>query len=149
MTVASIGSQSDLIVAAAARGVIADFTYAQTRAISLRKKVFIQQTANQYALLSRDTDASAMTLLKNPISHDSYVTAFQTGTGSLRNVSLSGWNFGSVSMIGFDELGCPFTYDVAQNKSVSMTSSGSLSLTSDAAKVTINVQPFTGELTAE
>lgn len=148
MTIASAGSQGDLVCAAAARSVMADWSYAQTRASSEHKKIFIQRAGNQYSLLARTSVSAPLIVVEHPINHTAYAVTFGSGETPLSRVTLTGWNFGSSTIIGFDELGSPFTYDAVSNTCTSMTTTGSLSLASGNTTVAITLQPFTGDLTA-
>ena len=142
-----IGSRDDLVASAASRALMADLVYAQNRAIATQKKHFVQFTGQQYTLLARDSDASALYTLTHPINKTPYAFTFGTARSALENSSLTSTNFGGPTILGFDELGSPFSYD--GTTSTSLVNSGTIVITSGAASLTIAVEPFTGELSVQ
>lgn len=147
-----MGSRSDLVASAAARTVMSDMIYAQNRAIAMQKKQFVQFVGQQYNLQTRDTDTSALYTITHPVTKNNYSLTFNTTASGLGNVTLTSASFGGKSVLGFDELGSPFSFDSAAGPNGTVTplaSTGSIVITSGSASLTISVEPFTGEVTVQ
>jgi type II secretion system protein H len=141
-----LGTRDDLKASSAARLMISDLMYAQNLAISKQRKHYIQFSGQQYTLLARETDASPLQSITNPITKDPYTTGFSSRPG-LEGVSIGTVDFGGSNIIGFDDLGSPFSFD---GTSVTpLTSAARITLQSGELQLTILVEPFTGDTSVE
>ncbi|WP_428939945.1 pilus assembly FimT family protein [Fontivita pretiosa] len=144
-----IGTRDDLVASAAARVVMADLIYAQNRAIAMQKKHFVQFVGQQYTLMTRASDTSPLTAITHPVDKTDYVTAFGVRYSGLENASLGTINFGGPSIIGFDELGSPFSFDPATGIIAPLTSPATIQVCCGSHRLTIAIEPFTGETTVQ
>jgi prepilin-type N-terminal cleavage/methylation domain-containing protein len=145
MIVPSIGTRDDLNAESAARVVMADITYAQSRAIATQTMQYVQfNVAGQnYALCS---SMSPVTYLTHPVNLTNYITTF--GTGELSSSSLASINLGSgLAVLAFDELGAPYAYNTSSQTTSSISAPATIVVQSGPAQVTISIQQYTGQLT--
>ena len=139
-----IGSRSDLVVSSGARVVMADLIYAQNRAIALQKSHYVRFSNQTYTV----SDSTALTAITHPGTKDPYTLTFNTKNTPLENIHLNGTGFGGTStVLGFDELGSPFSYDIGTNTVTPLAAAGTIEIQSGNCKLTISVEPYTGETT--
>lgn len=144
-----IGSRNDLTVAAAARVLMADMIYAQNRAIATQRRQFVQFVDQQYTLLTRDSDSSPLYAITNPVTKNPYSLTMGSDASGLKNVKIDSTNFGGPTVIGFDELGAPFSYDAGTDTITPLTAAGTIVISCGANTLTISIEPYTGEATVE
>ena len=142
MIIPQIGSRDDLVVSAAARVMMSDLIYAQNRAIALQKPHYVRFDGQQYTV----SDSTSLAAITNPVSQNPYSVTFQSAGTSLSNVTLGSWGIGGQNTIGFDEMGCPFSYDGVGTASLGSAGTISIHSLNEAATLTISVEPFTGEV---
>ncbi len=142
--VPQIGSRDDLKVASAARMIMADLAYAQSRAISSQRKQYVEFDDQQYALQSRANDADDLSAISHPVNPGNYTV--NLNTGPLAGVVITETAFGSTTVLAFDELGSPLQYNPATNTSAALTSPGIIHIQSGTRILTISIEPYTGEL---
>jgi type II secretion system protein H len=142
-----IGSRDDLRAAAAARTVMSDLIWAQNSAIAQQRRYYVQFGGQQYTVLSRAADVDPLVTATHPITKNSYIVPFDTRTNGTDGVTLGTPNFGvaGVTIIGFDDLGSPFAYDVGTNTSTPLTAAGTIPVICGGQTLTISVEPYTGE----
>jgi type II secretion system protein H len=143
--VPQLGARDDLKASAGARMLIADLSYAQSRAIATQRKQYVQFTGQQYFILSRTSDNAALTQIAHPVNPGNYVISFDSGP--LSGVRVIESTFGTSSMVAFDELGSPMQYDSQTNTSTALTSPGIIRIQSGEQIMTITIEPYTGEMT--
>jgi general secretion pathway protein H len=143
MIIPQLGSRDDLVVSAAARMMMADLIYAQNRAISQQKPHYVSFGGQQYTV----SDTTAMTPITHPVSQNPFTVAFGTAGSNLENAKLDSWGFGGPAIIGFDEMGSPFSYDGVGTSSLGAAGTIAISNSSGSIKLTISVESFTGETT--
>ena len=143
-----ISSRDDLKADSLARVVMADVLYAQNRAVATQKVHYVRfdKAAQRYDVLERMTPTEALVL--HPVSQN----PFQVPTGSsrtdgLKTVQLDAVSFDGQSVLAFDELGTPHAYNTTTLTMSAMTA-GSITLRCGTHTVVINIEPFSGELTA-
>jgi prepilin-type N-terminal cleavage/methylation domain-containing protein len=142
-----LGTRDDLKAAAAARMLISDFMYAQNLAISRQRPHYIQFVDQQYTILSRDTDTSPLVAILHPINKNSYVVSFDGATVGIDDVKIDSIDFGGATIIGFDELGSPFTYDGVTV--TPLASAAKITLKCGEVSLTASIEPFTGEASVQ
>ncbi len=142
--VPQIGSRDDLKCAAAARVMIADLSYAQSRAISAQKKQYVEFDDQQYTIKSRITPTDPLTAITHPVNPGSYVT--RMNTGPLTGVMIDQSVFGTADSVAFDELGSPLSYDPATGTTSTLSSPGIIRIQSGDRILTISIEPYTGEM---
>lgn len=140
--VPQLGSRDDLKVAAAARMMIADLSYAQNRAITTQKKQYVVFVSQQYSLLSRNSDAAPLVAVAHPVNPGNYVSTLDSGP--LSGVTITEVDFGGASVLAFDELGSPLAYSGSGTST--LTSPGTIKIESGGQKMTISIEPYTGEM---
>lgn len=140
-----ISSRDDLRVAAAARVVMSDLMYVQNRAIATQKKHFVVFSGQTYTVQSRASDVSPLTTITHPITKGNYVSEFGTSASSANGMNLCTLGTSSVDILGFDELGAPFSYNAGTGASTSLSASATIPVTAGAKTLTISIEPFTGE----
>jgi type II secretion system protein H len=144
-----LGSRNDLIAAAAARTVMADLLYAQNRAIATQKPHFVQFAGSSYTVSTRDTSASARYTITNPVSRAPYIVSLGTQGTGLSDASIASVDFATQPVMGFDELGSPFSYIPASNTLTPLAQTGTITISSGSFNLQILVEPYTGELTVQ
>jgi prepilin-type N-terminal cleavage/methylation domain-containing protein len=142
-----IGSRDDLTAAAAARVMMADLIYAQNRAIATQQRQFVWFNGQQYTLMALDSSSTLQTI-EHPVNLTAYTQVFGQSRTAFEKVSLNSWDFGGPSIIGFDELGSPFSYDSSTGTQTARASAGTIVIKCGASTLTVAVEPFTGETTA-
>jgi len=145
IVVPQLGSRDDLRAASATRQVMADLIYAQSRAISTQHKHYIEFAGNQYTISSRPDDSSSLTTITHPITKEPYVQTVGVANTPLEKVKINSINFASTSWVCFDEFGAPFTYDPNTNTLTTMSSIGTIEIGCGTEKLTISVEPYTGD----
>lgn len=153
IVVPQISSADDVKTGSAARVVMADLMYAQSRAIATQSYQYVtfDASAQTYAL-SSGMPVSASNTLDHPVEHRPYVTAFGTGSArTLGTVSFNSVSFDGKSTLAFDALGTPYAYDAAAAVGARLTplNSGSLKLSSGDQSLTISIEPYSGEMTVQ
>lgn len=143
LIVPQIGDHDDLKAAAAARVVMSDLIYAQNRAISTQQKHYVQFAAGTPQGYTVYSPISPATIIQHPIQHQDYIARFGT-TAGLSQASLGQVDFGGQKTIAFDELGAPYSYD--GTTVTALAAPGSIEVQSGKFKLTITVQPYTGEI---
>jgi prepilin-type N-terminal cleavage/methylation domain-containing protein len=153
MILPAISTSDDLQVAAASRVLQGDLLYAQNRAIALQKTHYIEFNGNSYTLYARDSGASAPYVINNPVTNAPYTTTFGAGgSASFANIAIGTENFGSGSTsLSYDDMGSPWAYNAQADTATTMTQTGSIVLqtASGTFPVTVTIQPYTGEATAQ
>ncbi len=143
IVIPQINSRGDLKAAAASRAIMADFVYAQTRAIDRQTTEYItfNAAAQTYALQEGTPPAT----LTNPVTQSPYVQVF--GGSGFTEVTLTSAAFDGKTTIAFDEIGAPYSYDSITGQAA--LASGQIKIASDGFTMTLNVQPYTGEITVQ
>ncbi len=153
IVVPQFASADDVKAGSAARVVMADLMYAQSRAIATQSYQYVTFDASaQTYTLSGGMPVSTSNTLDHPVEHRPYVIAFGTGSArSLSSVSFNSVSFDGKSTVAFDALGTPYSYDpaAAAGNRLSPLSNGSLKLSSGNQTLTINIEPYSGELTVQ
>jgi prepilin-type N-terminal cleavage/methylation domain-containing protein len=145
IVVPSIGSRDDLRAASMARVVMADLIYAQNRAVSLQKVQYVRfNTATQlYEVLD---SIGPDVLVTHPVEQKPFQVKLSNGrTDDLRFVKLDTVSFDGKAVMAFDELGTPLSVDTGTGTKSPMVS-GNIVLDSGGYKLTISVEPYSGEL---
>lgn len=137
-----IGTRDDLRAAAAARVVMSDLIYAQNLAISTQQTKYLRFGLSDYGLYNAGTASTALT---HPVNKTPFVVTF--GVGALRDVSLQSKSFDGQTTLAFDELGAPYAYQSVGGTLTPLASAGQITLRSGSVTLTINIEPFTGEVT--
>lgn len=144
--VPAIGSRDDLKVSAAARVLMADLLYAQSRAITTQKLTYVKFDPGDgsYSLLS---SLSPARVLDHPVQGGEFVMRFGASAGSgLRGVTLGGADFDGHSILAFDELGSPMSVH-GGTRAVTALGSGRIQLSSGSRTLAVEIEPFTGDIT--
>ena len=146
IVVPAIGSRSDLKATSAARMIMADLIYTQNRSIAQQKYHWVRfdKAAQTYEVL--DQIYPSAVLVTHPVEASNFVvTLGPSGAKPIRDVTIDSALFDGKSILAFDELGTPYAYDAGTNTLTPMTS-GSIVLACGTLKLTITVEPFSGEL---
>ena len=146
IVVPAIGSRSDLKATSAARMIMADLIYAQNRSISQQKKHYIRfdKTAQTYEVLEQISPSAV--LIKHPVEASNFVVNLgNNGAKPIRDVTLDTITFDGKTILAFDELGTPLAYDASTSTDTPMNA-GKIILACGTLKLTITIEPFSGEL---
>lgn len=157
IVIPQIGTRDDLNVATAARAMMADLIYAQNLAIAQQKPYYVRFYGQSYSVCDSNTLVPIDHPLKPAINGGKYIVTFgdqATPTPSgvtpgLERVSITQPSFLGQPVLGFDEMGQPFSFDASTTTSTTLTSAGTIQLQSGTNTLTISVQPFTGEATVQ
>lgn len=146
IVVPAIGSRDDLKTTSAARMLMADLIYAQNRSISQQKMHWVRfdKAAQTYEILEQMTPA--VVYIKHPVEASNFIVQLgDTGQKPIRSVTLDNITFDGKTILAFDELGTPYSYDAGTSVLTSLTA-GSVRLASGPLTMTITIEPFSGEL---
>jgi MSHA pilin protein MshC len=153
VVVPNLGQRNDLVVASAARVVVADLLYAQNRSIqtqSLRYVVF--DVANQkYSLLTSNPTAWPMTYETNPTLNQNYVTKFGANSGyaGLKTVSLQAPSVDGYTAMAFDEIGQPYSCDPSTGITTPLVNAATIPVKCGTFTLTVRVEPYTGAMSVQ
>jgi len=155
----AVSNRDDMRASSGARLVMADLIYAQNKAISGQKPIYVWfQPDNQlYAIYDVAPTAATTTAqaidhpLKPPTFNGKYVTAFQVANSQTERISLGTANFAGTTCLRFDELGVPQSYNIAAATVTPLTglTIGTVPVTCGKFTLTVQVEPYTGELTVQ
>ena len=146
IVVPAIGSRSDLKATSAARMIMADLIYAQNRSIAQQKMHWVRFDAvnEQYEVLEQISPGPVY--IKHPVEAQDFIVKIGgTGTKAIRDVSIDTVGFDTKTVLAFDELGTPYSYD-AGTQAMSPMTTGNICLKCGDLRLTIVVEPFSGEL---
>lgn len=141
-----IGNRDDLRAASMARAVMADLAYAQGRAVTLQQPQYVRfdTVNNKYDVLSQITPTPQ--IITHPVNKTPFTVLLGSGRkDNLKDVVLDAVSFDTRTVLMFDELGTPRSYNLATNTSAAMVA-GSVRLKSHNYTMTITVEPYSGEL---
>ena len=140
VVVPQLGSQSGLRAASGARLLMSDLMYAQSRAISQQKNVYVvfDVAAQNYQLFV----GSPMVAMTHPVTKDPYLVQFDSI--GMNEVALDSAAFGSTPTLVFDSLGVPHSADGA-GVLQDMTANGEIIIRSGDKALHVEVSAFTGE----
>ena len=136
-----IATRDDLRCASAARQLMGDLLYAQSRSIALGKMHYVQfnKATGVYQVLDNMSPANVIT---NPLSQQAYTIT--VGTGPLANVTINTASFDGNPTVAFDAMGVPYTWD-ATNGPVALTA-GSVVFKAGKNQKTVTVSPYSGQI---
>ncbi len=145
MVIPQIGSRDDLRCAASARVVMSDLIYAQNLAISGQRTIYVRFTSTGYGIYDTPTGT---TPILHPINRSAFTAIFGSGgTTGLTGSAISSTSFDGATVVAFDELGAPYSYNSVANSHTALTAAGAIVIASGSYQLRIEVEPFTGEIT--
>ena len=138
-----LSTRDDMRAASAARTLMADLLYAQNRSIALQKYHYVSfnTAANSYQVMDSPTN-----VITHPVELAPYVVPF--GTGNLSKVKINSASFDGQTIIAFDSLGVPYSYNSGTNTTTALVS-GSIVINCGAFNLTVSVKPYSGEVTVQ
>jgi len=139
--VPQMAPRNDLQCASAARSLMGDLLYAQSRSIALGQMQYVQfnTSTNTYQVL--DT-ISPNHVITHPVNQTPYTVT--TGTGSLPNVAINSASFDSNTTVAFDSMGIPYSWTSGTGPVA--LSAGSVIFKAGANTKTVTISPFSGEI---
>ncbi len=143
-----IASRDDQKATTAARVMISDLLYAQNRAIVTQTVQYVQfnTASGYYQVLDAMSPAH---VIANPVDGSTYqVNLGSAATNALSQATLRTASFDGQSVLAFDSLGVPYSYNTSTAVKTALVS-GSVSVQSGQRTVTVNVAPFSGEVTVQ
>ena len=138
-----LSSRDDLRASSAARTLMADLLYAQNRAIASQKYFYVSFDAASNSYQVMDSPTSVIT---HPVQLTPYVIPF--GTGALTKVKLVNPSFDTQTVLAFDSLGIPYSYNPAAGTTTALAS-GSVVVNCGTFNLTVSVKPYSGEVTVQ
>lgn len=140
-----MSSRNDQRVASAARTLMADLLYAQSRSIAYQTRHYVQfnTATNSWQVMVDSGTGSPGSVITHPVNGVAYVET--VGTGSLTNVAISSASFDGNTTISFDQMGVPYSWNAAGGN-VAMIS-GSVVFTAGTDQMTVKISPYSGEIT--
>jgi prepilin-type N-terminal cleavage/methylation domain-containing protein len=135
-----LNNRGDLRATAAARQLVADLVFAQSRAISQQKNVYVvfDQSLQAYQLFV----GPSMTPMMHPVNRTNFLVQF--GSSHLTGVSLQSAQIGAGQVVAFDSTGVPHRADTS-GALQDMTSDGTVTIASGGTTRTVKIIAFTGE----
>ena len=88
---------------------------------------------------------SPANVITHPVNGTPYTIT--VGTGSLARVSINSVNFDNQVTIAFDAMGVPYSVDTSGN--VTAMNAGAVVFTAGTCQMTVNVKPYSGEITVQ
>ena len=143
-----LGSTSDQNAMAAARTVMADLLYAQSRSISLQQMHYVKfnTTSGTYQVM---TSISPAVVISSPVSGQPYTVTFGSSSSTgLQTMQLGSASFDGQTVIAFDSMGVPYSYNASTSTATALVS-GTIVVTSGTASSTITVAPYSGQLSVQ
>ena len=138
-------SRDDQRVASASRELMADLLYAQNRAIAYQTRHYVQfNTATNSWQVMVDAGGSPGAIITHPVNGTPYVVS--VGTGAMSKVSLNSVSFDGNTTISFDPIGVPYSYSSSTNTNAPLAS-GAVVFKAGTFQMTVNVAPYSGEIT--
>ena len=137
----SLATQSDLTTDAASRVVIGDLLYAQSQAIATGQ--------NQFVTFNLGGSGSYEVSSVDPLTQaNGYVRTCGVGFGPLADVAIADLNLDSSanSVLVFGGMGQPYVCPV-NGTPVALANTGTIVLQCGSSKVTLSVEPATGNIT--
>ena len=139
-----MGSRDDQRAASAARTLMADLLYAQNRAIAYQTRHYVQfNTATNSWQVMTDSGGSPGAIITHPVNGTPYVESI--GTGALSKVGLNSVSFDGNTTISFDQMGVPYSWSATNGNAV--LSAGSVVFKAGTFQMTVNIAPYSGEIT--
>lgn len=140
-----MSSRNDQRVASAARMLMSDLLYAQSRSIAYQTRHYVQFNAatNSWQVMVDSGTGSPGSVITHPVNGVPYVNT--VGTGTLTNVAINSVSFDGNTTISFDQMGVPYSWSAAGGN-VAMIS-GSVVFTAGTNKMTVAISPYSGEIT--
>ncbi|MEM6312853.1 MAG: prepilin-type N-terminal cleavage/methylation domain-containing protein [Planctomycetota bacterium] len=143
-----VADRSGLKLAAAQRVVVAKIQYAQTHAISTGRWAVIIVDGDTLTLYDCDTEGGPLLPLAHPTDPGDFVTRFGSGgSTAVSDVRVASANFAARPGLAFDDLGVPHAVFADGSNPTAMIFSGSILLTTGTQTGTVEVAPYTGEVT--
>lgn len=137
-------SRDDQRVAAAARTLMADLLYAQSRSIAYQTRHYVQfNTATNSWQVMVDSGGSPGAVITHPVNGVPYVIT--VGTGTLAKVNLNSVSFDGNTTVSFDPMGVPYSWS-AGGGNLALTA-GSVVFKAGVNQLTVAVAPYSGEIT--
>jgi prepilin-type N-terminal cleavage/methylation domain-containing protein len=152
LVIPQLGMRNDQYCQAASRVVMADLIYAQNYAIVNQSMTYVQFTANgqTMTLYSASPSTIPAPYLTNPVSLTNYTRTFNSSsTPQLQNVTLGTVSFDGQTTVAFDELGAPYSWTSSTNSTAGFVNTGTIKLTSGTYSMTVSIEPYTANLTAQ
>jgi type II secretion system protein H len=144
--VPQINSRDDLKASSAARALTADLIYAQNLAITRQQMIYVKfdAAAETYKVVD---SVSPENVLTHPVLLSPFLVSLGANatTPQLRTVMIGTASFDGQPIIGFDEMGVP--YSVTPAGAASAMTAGSVGLTCGSMTMTVTIEPYTGSIT--
>lgn len=133
-------SRNDLRATAAARQLVADLIFAQSRAIAQQKNVYVvfDPGLQAYQLFV----GPSMTPIMHPVNRTNFIVQF--GSSGLSGVTLQSAQIGAGQVVAFDSTGVPHQADL-NGVLQDMTSDATVIIASGGKTRTVKIGAFTGE----
>jgi prepilin-type N-terminal cleavage/methylation domain-containing protein len=136
-----LASRDDLRCASAARQLMGDLLYTQSRSIALGKMHYVQFSSGSYSVMV-DNSGAPGAVITNPVSQVPYTQTI--GTGNLTNVSIKTANFDGNFTLAFDSMGVPYSW--SGTTGLAALNSGTVVFKAGTNSKTITVSPYSGEI---
>jgi type II secretory pathway pseudopilin PulG len=136
-----LASRDDLRCAAAARALMGDLLYAQSRSIARGKMHYVQFSSGSYQVMV-DNAGSPGAVITNPVTQVPYVVT--VGTGNLTNVSVKTANFDGNATVAFDAMGVPYSWSASTGLAV--LNAGTVVFKAGTNTKTITVSAYSGQI---
>jgi hypothetical protein len=152
LVIPNLTMRDDLYCNAAARIVMADLIYAQNQAIVTQSVTYatFNTSAQTYSLLSVSPSTNPLVYLQDPVALANYTRTFNsTAQSQLQNATMSSVNFDGNTTLAFDELGQPLSWSASTRTTAPLVNSGSIMIQSGTYSITVSIEPYTANLTAQ
>lgn len=146
IVVPMVGNRDDIVIAAATRKIVADLQYAQNYAIATRQSIYVRFASNRYDICT--LSGSTLTTITHPVEKSAFLVKLgEDGDTGLQRVTLPQASIGGKTVLGFDSLGIPFSFDAGTQARGNLNAAVEIPMTSGTQTQTLRVEPYTGEIT--
>lgn len=147
VVVPMIGDRSDVKLSSATRKLIADLQYAQNLAIATRQPTYVKFVADQYSVCR--LDGSTLTPIKHPVDKfDFVVTLGSTAPSGISGVGMAQATFDGSTVLVFNTVGAPLSFNETTQAQAALTAQAQVTLACGGQTQLVNIEPYTGEITA-
>lgn len=149
VVVPMIGDRGSVKTAAAARKIIADLNYIQNMAIATQRPHLIRFGDSEYDLAWRES--TTIEQLEHPINKTPFVVGFgsKATEAALADVTIQSVDIDGKTALAFDAFGGPQAYDANAGTFTDLSAPATIKLGSGESSMTIQIQPFTGEISVQ
>ena len=152
VVVPGLGTHDDQNVAAAARTMVADLIFAQSRSILTESMHYVKfDTVSQTYAITTSAPNLAAVYEQNPSTFQNYIEYLGTGAppGGMQRVFLQTPSADGKTCVSFDEIGQPYACDASTGVATMLVATATFPVKCGSFTLTVKVEPYTGAITVQ